>query len=213
MGGIGPGILYRSSHPIEDERPDPIIARLAVHARIATILNLSDSQQEIRRKAAGAPWYRRILSAGGVIALGMGFDGISHKFCAQLRKGLQFMLSRPGPYLIHCHAGVDRTGFVAIVLEALMGASLYEIIDDYLKSLFDEEFLAPHGSPRYSLDSAAPREILTGMNNGNVVTDGNLREAAENYLITKVELTIPELESLKARLTGNPARSLMVPGK
>jgi protein tyrosine/serine phosphatase len=53
------------------------------------------------------------------------------------------MLNRPGPYLIHCYAGVDRTGFMAIVLEALMGASLHDIIDDYLKSILDEEFIAP----------------------------------------------------------------------
>jgi protein tyrosine/serine phosphatase len=36
--------------------------------------------------------------------------------------------------IIHCHAGVERTGFVCIVLEAFMGATLNEIINDYLQS-------------------------------------------------------------------------------
>jgi hypothetical protein len=202
MGGIGSGILYRSSHPIGDAREDLAITKLAVKARIAAILNLTDTDREIRRKAVLAPWYRKILDAGGVIGLGMNFDGTSRQFCVQLRKGIQFMLNHPGPYLIHCYAGVDRTGFVAIVLEALMGATIEEIIEDYLKSFLDDEFIAPRDSPRYKLDSVAVHEILAKMNNGKMVTEKNLREAAEIYLLTKVALTMTELELLKERLAG-----------
>jgi hypothetical protein len=202
MGWIGPGILYRSSHPIEGGRQDPAIAKLAAQARIAAILNLADTDREMRQLAISTPWYRKILDAGGVIALGMNFDGMGRRFCTQLRKGIQFMLVHPGPYLIHCYAGVDRTGFAAIVLEALMGATLYEIIDDYLKSLIDEELLAPHDSPQYALDSAAVYEILTLINNGQTVTDENVKKAAEHYLTAKVGLTVPELECLKERLAG-----------
>jgi protein tyrosine/serine phosphatase len=203
MGLIGPGILYRASHPIEDDRGDPVIAQLARQARIATILNLVDTTNEIKRKAVLLPWYRHILNTGGVIALGMNFDGMSRQFCTRLRKGIQFMLNRPGPYLIHCFAGVDRTGFVAIVLEALMGAKLYEIIDDYLKSIIvDDEGLAPHDSPQYKRDSEVVREILNKMNNGMAVTEENLQAAAEHYLSAKVSLTVPELELLKERLAG-----------
>jgi hypothetical protein len=202
MGGIGPGILYRASHPIGDGKQDPAIAQLAVPARIATILNLADKDREIKQLAISAPWYKKILDAGGVIALGMNFDGQSRQFCMQLRKGIRFMLDRPGPYLIHCYAGVDRTGFVAIVLEALMGATLCEITDDYLKSLFDEDLLAPHDSPQYKTDSVVVHEILTKLNNGKPVTEEHVREAAERYLITNVALTKPELELLKERLAG-----------
>jgi protein tyrosine/serine phosphatase len=201
MGLIGPGILYRSSHPIGDDRADPVVSQLAVQAKIATILNLADTNYEIKQKAALAPWYRHILDADGVIALGMNFNGMSRQFCARLRRGIQFMLSRPGPYLVHCYAGVDRTGFVAIVLEALMGANLNEIIDDYLKSIIrDDEYLAPHGSRQHEDDSAVVHKILNRMNNGMAVTEENLQAAAENYLAVKVSLTAPERELLKARL-------------
>jgi hypothetical protein len=202
MGGIGPGILYRASHPIEGGREDTVITKLVLPARIATILNLADTTREIKHLAAPVPWYRKILDTGGVIALGMNFNSMSRQFCVQLRKGIQFMLNRLGPYLIHCYAGVDRTGFVAIVLEALMSASLYEIIDDYLKSLLDDEFIAPHGSPQYQSDSTAVHEILTKINNGKPVTEEKLKEAAEQYFITKVSLSMVELELLKERLAG-----------
>ncbi|MDR2144538.1 MAG: tyrosine-protein phosphatase [Treponema sp.] len=161
---------------------------------------MTDTDREIKQKAILAPWYRKILDAGGVIGLGMNFDGTSRRFCVQLRKGIQFMLNRPGPYLIHCYAGVDRTGFVAIVLEALMGAAIEEIIDDYLKSLLDEELFAPRGSPQYKRDSAVVHEILAKINNGEMVTVENLREAAERYLVTKVALTMTELGLLKEKL-------------
>jgi hypothetical protein len=201
-GGISPGILYRSSHPIGDAKEDRVITKLAVRARIGAILNLTDTDREIRRKAVLAPWYRKILDAGGVIALGMNFDGTSRQFCVQLRNGIQFMLNRPGPYLIHCYAGVDRTGFVAIVLEALMGATIDEIIEDYLKSFLDEEFIASRDSPQYKSDSAVVHQILTKMNKGEPVAPENLKAAAEAYLVTKVGLTGPELERLKERLAG-----------
>jgi hypothetical protein len=202
MGGIGPGILYRASHPIGDGEEDAAITKLARRARIAAILNFADTSREIMRKAYPVSWYRKILDSGGVIALGMNFDGMSRRFCVQLKKGIQFMLNRPGPYLIHCYAGIDRTGFVAIVLEALMGASLHEIIDDYLKSFLDDKFIAPHDSQQYQRDSAEVHEILATINNGKPVMEEKLRETAEQYLMSKVFLTIAELELLKERLAG-----------
>jgi protein tyrosine/serine phosphatase len=137
------------------------------------------------------------------VSLGMNFDGMSRQFCIQLQKGIQFMLNRTRPYLIHCDAGMDRTGFVAIVLEALMEARLHEIIDDYRKSLiFDDEHLAPRGSQQYELDSEIVHEILSKINNGKKVTEYNLQVAAENYLITKISLTKLELKLLKEMLAG-----------
>jgi hypothetical protein len=55
MGGIAPGILYRSSHPIGDEPEDIAVIKLAALARIATILNLTDTNRVIKRKAILAP--------------------------------------------------------------------------------------------------------------------------------------------------------------
>lgn len=42
------------------------------------------------------------------------------------------MLSFQGPYYIHCQEGKDRTGFVLIVIEALLNASYQDIVDDYM---------------------------------------------------------------------------------
>jgi hypothetical protein len=38
MGSIAPGMLYRSSHPIQDGKQDRAIALLAGNTRIATVI-------------------------------------------------------------------------------------------------------------------------------------------------------------------------------
>jgi len=57
----------------------------------------------------------------------------------KLKVALRFIIMNEGPYLIHCFAGVDRTGFVSALLEALMGASLNDI------GLTQEEILGLKG--------------------------------------------------------------------
>jgi protein tyrosine/serine phosphatase len=42
------------------------------------------------------------------------------------------MLDHEGPYLIHCVEGKDRTGFVVMMISALLGATYQEIITDYM---------------------------------------------------------------------------------
>jgi hypothetical protein len=55
MGSIAPNTLYRSSHPIKDYKQEPVISMLASAAKIAAVLNLSDTTSEITGKAIFAP--------------------------------------------------------------------------------------------------------------------------------------------------------------
>jgi hypothetical protein len=106
------------------------------------------------------------------------------------------MIALQGPYLIHCYAGVDRTGFVSAVLEALMGATIREIETDYLRS-FEEETIA------YFAESGLHPTIfeqLTRMNGGTPVTDKTVRQAAEMFLTEAVGLSPTEVAALRDRL-------------
>ena len=201
MGNIAPNTLYRSSHPIEDDKQEPAISMLASKARIAAIINLSDSTHEIKRKAFFAPWYNKLLQNNRVIALGMDFNQTNEKFQKKLKKGLQFIINTEGPWLIHCHAGVDRTGFVSIVLESLMGATLDDIINDYLQSfnsIFDSDI---YGRVNKG-DSHVVMQILSAMGDYLPINDQNLQAIAEYYLLTAVKLSAAEIELLKRKLAG-----------
>ena len=202
MGKIAPNILYRSSHPIKDDKQEPVISMLAAGARIAAIINLSDFSSEIKRKAFFAPWYNSLLKNGKVIALGMDFSHSSEGFNKKLKKGLQFVINTEGPWLIHCHAGVDRTGFVSIVLEALMGATVDEITGDYLQSfnsIFDSVVFSGSKS-----DSLVVMQLLSAMGGDMPINDQNLPVIATNYLRNNIKLSNIEIEMLIRKLAGIP---------
>jgi hypothetical protein len=202
MGNIAPHMLYRSSHPIKDNKQEPVISMLAAGARIAAVLNLSDTASEIAGKAIFAPWYNKLLKNGYVHAAGMGFNNSSESFAKKLKKGLQFMINTEGPWLIHCHAGVDRTGFVSILLEAFMGATLDEIINDYLQS-FNSMFNSSVYGEVNKGDSIVVMKLFSIISNNEPVNDQNLQAIAENYFHKTVKLSVLEIELLKRKLAGN----------
>jgi len=201
MGDIAPNTLYRSSHPIKDLKQEKTISMLASTVRIATIINLSDNNSEINGKAIFAPWYNKLLKNNRVIALGMTFNNNNDSFHKKFKKGLQFIISTEGPWLIHCHAGVDRTGFVSIVLESLMGAKLDEIINDYLQSFNSIYDSSIYGNINKG-DSLVVMQLLSAMGNYLPVNDKNLQAIAENYLRKTVKMSSTEVEILKGKLSG-----------
>jgi len=201
MGKIAPNTLYRSSHPIKDLKQEKTISMLASAARIAAIINLSDNNHEINGKAIFAPWYNMLLKSSRVIALGMTFNITNDDFHKKMKKGLQFIINTEGPWLVHCHAGVDRTGFFCIVLESLMGAALDEIINDYLKSFNSMYDSSIHGQVNKG-DSLVVMQLLSVMGNYLPVNDHNLQAIAENYLLNTITLSGIEIELLKRKLAG-----------
>jgi hypothetical protein len=201
MGKIAPNTLYRSSHPIKGNEQESAISMLVSTAGIQAVLNLSDTPSEITGKVIFAPWYNKLLENNCVIALGMDFDNTSESFGKKLKKGLQFITNTEGPWLIHCHAGVDRTGFVSLVLESLMGATIDEIVQDYLQS-FNSIFDSSIYGELNKEDSLVVKRLLSAMGNYESVNDQNLQAIAEYYLINTIKLSVAEIDLLKRKLAG-----------
>jgi len=202
MGNIAPNTLFRSSHPIKDNKQEKIISMLAAQAQIQTVINLSDTNSEIKLKSVFAPWYNKLLENDRVLALGMDFNFDSEGYRKKLKKALQYITISEGPWLIHCHAGVDRTGFVSIILESLMGAPLDDIINDYLKSFNGIYDSSIYGEVNKE-NSYIVMNILSTMGNNIPVNNQNLQSIAENYLIKTIKLSAAEIESLKSKLARN----------
>ena len=93
-----------------------------------------------RQKKILMTWYNTILKNNNAIGLDIQFDfDFFDKFGFEvfnykLRQGFKFLLDRDGPYLFHCNAVIDRTGFVAAIIELLFGANIDDVIYDYLLS-------------------------------------------------------------------------------
>ena len=200
MGNIAPNTLYRSSHPIKDNKQEKAISMLAANAKIAAIVNLCDTESGIRGKALFAPWYNHLLKSNRFIALGMDFSVTSENFKKKLKKGLQFIIRTEGPWLIHCHAGVDRTGFVCMVLESFMGATLDDVINDYLLSfngIFESSIYESQKA-----DEATAMHIVSNMSNSQLINAHNVQHIAETYLHSTIGLSSAEVEMLRMKLSG-----------
>jgi protein tyrosine/serine phosphatase len=147
MGRIPGGLLYRGSYPIMSMEPkrDKAYNKLVSDAKIECVINLADNDFGLETTANSVPWYRELLKKDSIIGLNIHFlfdfenENGYKVFKNKLKQGFLFLIAHNGPYLIHCNAGTDRTGFVAAIIEGLLGATIKEILYDYLLS-YGKEF-------------------------------------------------------------------------
>ena len=136
---IKPNILYRSASPNDNSHNRaPIVDRLIKEANIKYIVNLSDSKDDIEKHIKkdnfNSPYFLSLYKNNKVIPLSMNMQFKNKSFSDNLVKGLTAIANNDGPYLVHCVEGKDRTGFVIMVLEALVGAKYDEMINDYMET-------------------------------------------------------------------------------
>lgn len=200
---IAPNMLYRGSHPTKTRWPRaPYVSALMEKAGIATVINMSDSEDQLKNTYLAASnqyasaYYGKLANAGNVICLAMDMDFTGKAFTDNIMKALQFMITHNAPYYIHCNEGKDRTGFIFVLLGALMGADEKAIYDDYMKSYENFYHVAP-GSRKYNLilqKNAVPMLNWVTMNRQDKA------QAVEDFLI-KNSMTKDDIEALKAKLT------------
>jgi hypothetical protein len=87
-----------------------------------------------------------------------------------------------------------------MVLEALMGGTVDEIIDDYLLS-FNSIFESSIFNTTQKADSLVVMQLLSVMSNSLVINDQNLQSITENYLLHKIKLSVEEIALLKIKLS------------
>ena len=163
-GSIGNGKLYRTASPVSNEHGRASYANdLIAAAGVATVLNLADSSEDIEAYFESADfnsaYYRALYESGKVAAIDLNGNFFSEEFAASVAGGLTFLARNDAAYCIHCLEGKDRAGFVAFLLEALMGAELSEIIDDYMLSFYNY----------YSIDKESEPERYQAVLNNNLI--------------------------------------------
>ena len=193
VGRIGDGKLYRTASPINNENGRAAYADdLIESVGVATIVNLADSTEDIEEYSAGedfdSAYYRSLYEAGKVIALDLNANFFSDDFASSVVEGLTFLARNETPYCIHCTEGKDRAGFTAMLLEALMGASLDEIINDYMLSFYNYYGIDKEHEPqRYQvvLDANLMEMLchVTGAESVEQLEQIDLETAVTEYLI------------------------------
>lgn len=202
MGNIAAGKLYRTSSPVNPELGRNTYADAFLkEAGVKTVVNLADSREAMEGYEGYAGTYYATLN---VIPLNLGVDLYSDDAKAGLKAGLQYMAAHEGPYAFHCTEGKDRAGYFAMLLEALMGASVEEITEDYMLS-FENYYHVEKGSEQWTkiAQSNIEKDLLklTGAADAAALGKADLAKAAETYLETGLGLTAAEVQSIKTALS------------
>ena len=206
-GKLGEGALFRSSSPINNEIGRASYSdAFARKNRIKRVMNLADNAELIEgyhsKEDFKSPYYYALFKDGNVIALNLGVDFKAEEFKKGLAEGLRFFADNEGPYLVHCTEGKDRAGFTSALLEAFMGATFDEIVNDYMKS-YENYYHVEKNSEQWNAvrDSNIVKqlELITG---SSTPEKSNLVKAAENYM-KDIGLDKAEIDRLRKNLSRN----------
>ena len=193
--GMGKDVLYRSSSPINPELGRNTYAdKAARDAGIITVVNLADPSNTY--EGTENTYY----STCKVTYVNLGMDFLSEATLNGLAEGMRFIINNDGPYLIHCNEGKDRAGFVSALLECLMGATMDEVIDDYMVTYYNY-YGVEEGSEKYN--AVVNNNLIKVLNTTFKVDDvykANLAEEAESFLVEDAGLTADEVATLKVKL-------------
>lgn len=155
--GIAPGVLYRSSNPLNCAKNPgryKVVDSLARTVGIKTEIDLADTpdnvNQYISTDGYASTYCPQLFKEGRTIACGMMANTFNDDFKQRLGKAIKFMIANEPPYLIHCNEGKDRCGFVSMVLEAFAGASIEELQRDYMVTMLNF-YQIPDGGESYKL--------------------------------------------------------------
>ena len=208
-GRIGNGKLYRTASPINNENGRADYAdNLIESVGVTTVLNLADSDEDVEGYLADSEcdseYYRHLYETGSVIAIDLTGNFYSEEFASSVAKGLTFLARNETPYCIHCTEGKDRAGFTAMLLEALMGATLDEIISDYMISFYNYYGIDKEHEPkRYQavLDINLMEMLfhITGAESVEQLEQINLETAVTAYLI-EAGMSQEDIVMLKQKL-------------
>lgn len=186
--------LYRSSSPLNDENGRAAYAMKATEeAGVNVIVNIEEAKDIAQSRASYEGSY---YSRQKVSYFLMTTDFIGKTNNGPLCDALRFMAENPGIYCIHCKEGKDRTGFVTAVLELLMGATMDEVIDDYMVTYMNF-YKVEKGTEQYSYIS---NQITDELKANGISDTGALQEQTEQFLLG-TGLSSDEISKLKSNLS------------
>ena len=206
-GKIVPGKLYRCASPFDHmmNRPEAVDGFLRDN-HVQTTFSISENEESLRQRYAEMPPYAKMLyETGNVLPLALGAGYFSPDFRSGLARGLIRALDAPFPWAIHCLEGKDRTGFVCILLGALMGGNYRELVDDFMKTFENYYGITLQTDPvRYKgfRNTFADNylRIFAGLSETEDPEDHDYSAGAVNYLRAG-GMTEDQIDKLKRRLS------------
>lgn len=203
--GMGEGVLYRGSSPINDavEGRNPYADAAAKAAGIKTFINLADSEAAAK---AYPGWEGSYYSTQDAVFLNMPVAFTTDAFKTGLANGYRYIASSEteAPYYMHCTEGKDRCGIASAVLECFMGASYDEVVADYLVTYYNYYGIQPGTEKAANIAKYGIVSALQTMFGVEDLSKADLQAEALDYLL-EIGLNAEEIVSLLLTLSGLPS--------
>ena len=209
-GKLKENFIYRGASPVDNSRSRAAVTdALLESAGIRCVIDLADSAEEMEEYFASvdfaSEYTKALYEQGCDIVLSMGANYDSDAYKESVAQGMRHLLTYGGPAYIHCMEGKDRTGFVCLLLEALVGASYEEMCADYMATYDNYYQISQAGTPeRYDAVVAlyfdAFLEYLYGTDDVSVLKTADYTQAARSYL-TDCGMTEQEIGELIALIS------------
>ena len=209
-GNLKENFIFRGASPVDNSRNRASVAdSLLKQNGIQCVLDLADSEIDMEAYLASEDFHsdytKSLYEQGRVSLLSMSANYDSDAYKASVAQGMRHLLKYGGPAYIHCMEGKDRTGFVCLLLEALVGASYDEMCADYMETYANYYNISKDETPdRYnavvSLYFDSFMEYLAGTNDAAQLQAADYTDAAKEYL-TNCGMTAPEIEQLVTLLS------------
>ena len=210
-GAIAKDRFFRGASPVDNRMSRAATTdRLLKERGIRFVLDLADTDESLEgfrsKEGFSSGYFMELYGEHRVCLLGLTMDCRGREFRTALAGGLRAMMKNDGPVYIHCLEGKDRTGFVCMLLEALAGASVAELREDYMKTYENYYGVTEASDPaRYrtilSLKFEDQLQDLTDLPDGADLGGTVLRDCARQYLLDS-GMTEEEIDALTVFLTG-----------
>lgn len=194
--GLKDNTLYRSASPCDNQHNRAsFVDELIKEANVNFILNLSDNETKINgyinNTGFNSPYFLSLYNDGKVCPIALNMNYGSQEFKEKIASGLKELIKHDGAYLVHCTEGKDRTGFVCMLLEALVGASYEEIVNDYMITYYNY----------YRIDKDNEKQKY------DVIVDNLLNPMIESIVLENVDYKKTSLESYASLFLKNAGMS------
>lgn len=148
-------------------------------------------------------YFQTLLDANKATFLGMAAAYKTDDFASKMKTMFEAILNNDGPYYIHCLEGKDRTGYVCMVIEALLGATYEELIDDYFIT-YHNYYGIEKGSNKYevikSLHIDEMIRYVFGFNENTNLLTANYKTPVNSYLLS-IGLTQEKIDAIQVKLS------------
>jgi len=150
---VFPGTLYRSSTPIcgdnnkdRYEYADNYCSLKDIEYDISLSLSKEDLENDVMKRSSGVGTYMKSLyTRDRICTINLGNDwfskvddGVGYGGGTEIKKVFDYIEDKitqsnaTHSFNIHCNEGKDRTGFIVMLIEALCGCPLKDLVADYM---------------------------------------------------------------------------------